>query len=244
MLTSFKHEYTTLPQNHVHLHTPNLTNEISHTRPGDAVRSGSWQGHLQCVFRSSASCSHFVRVCLLQIWRNGERSGQCAARLGLGFFAVQGWTRQSGRGSCVYLVNNFTILQRQTWEEKAERAIRQARAFCVALNALIDKRGFSLSVRMKHKQALQPRAGEVGEWWNEEELQVTEWCVCLWVLCVYETWGIDMLGMKLGADGQSRLVLCRSCEFWLNLAILSLMDTHRYTQSKLWQLCWTPILPT
>lgn len=35
--------------------------------------------------------------------------------------------------------------------------------FVVIPNALIDKQGFSLSVRMKHNQALQPRAGVVGE---------------------------------------------------------------------------------
>ncbi len=40
---------------------------------------------------------------------------------------------------------------------------RQACPFCLVLNALIDKQGFSLSVRMKHKQALQPTAGVVGE---------------------------------------------------------------------------------
>lgn len=46
-------------------------------------------------------------------------------------------------------------------------------------------------------------------------------CVCMRVC---ETRGIDMLGMKLGADGQSRLDLCRSCEFWLLVTIRPLMD--------------------
>lgn len=40
---------------------------------------------------------------------------------------------------------------------------KRACPFRVLLNALIDKQGFSLSVSMKHKQALQPRAGVVGE---------------------------------------------------------------------------------
>ncbi len=39
-----------------------------------------------------------------------------------------------------------------------------------------------------------------------------------------------MLGMKLGADGRSRLALCRSCELWLLLAIPPLMDTDTHTQ--------------
>lgn len=36
-------------------------------------------------------------------------------------------------------------------------------SFCLIVNELIDKQGFSPSVRMKHKQALQPRTGVVGE---------------------------------------------------------------------------------
>ncbi len=59
--------------------------------------------------------------------------------------------------------------------------------------------------------------------------------VCVFVsvyVCVCETWGIDMLGMKLGADGQSRLALCRSCELWLLLAIPPLMDTYTHTQTQ------------
>lgn len=86
---------------------------------------------------------------------------------------------------------------------------------------------------MKYKQALQPRTGVVGEWWNQQKSQVIEYChtVCVWVR--EREWGIDMLGMKLGADGQSRLVLCRSCELWLLLAILPLIGTrtHIYTQT-------------
>lgn len=48
-------------------------------------------------------------------------------------------------------------------EESRDGARRQACPFCLVLNALIDKQGFSLSVRMKHKQASQPRTGVVGE---------------------------------------------------------------------------------
>ena len=44
-----------------------------------------------------------------------------------------------------------------------DRARGRACPFCLGLNALIDKQGFSLSVRMKHKQASQPGAGVVGE---------------------------------------------------------------------------------
>ena len=69
-------------------------------------------------------------------------------------------------GDCVYLANSFTVLRRQTGEEEEtmrDGARRQACPFCLVLNELIDKQGFSLSVRMKHKQALQPRAGVVGE---------------------------------------------------------------------------------
>lgn len=97
-------------------------------------------------------------MCLLQIRGNGERSGKCAACWAPRFRAVQGWSRHTEKGFWVYLAK-FHWVATSGWRGGGDE--RQACPFCLVLNALIDKQGFSLSVRMKHRQALQPRAGVV-----------------------------------------------------------------------------------
>lgn len=53
---------------------------------------------------------------------------------------------------------------------------------------------------------------------EERRQQVTVWRV---------TWGIDMLGMEIRADGQSRLALCCSSEPWRPLTTpLDTAHTH------------------